>query len=85
MAINHAETSILIDGVDTRNMSDDLLLRQYTDIVGLLSITSGGHTCMFGGLTKCSICRRRTMQVDVMQMELQARGLTAKQEQGQTV
>jgi hypothetical protein len=82
MAINHAETSIIIDGVDTHNMSDDSLLATHAKLRRLLLVTP--HC---GGVAnKCYHCEKREIQLDIADMELEARGLSvAKQEQGQAV
>lgn len=71
MATNHAETSILIDGVDTRNMSDDLLMRQIVSLKSLLSIPCVQNS-------PCEHCELRTVQLDIATAEAAARRLTGQ-------
>lgn len=72
MAINHAETSILIDGIDTRDMSARILELKKADLEFLLGICKDRATC--------EVCAKREIQLDVVNMEINAR-----QEKGQAV
>lgn len=72
MAINHAETSILIDGIDTRDMSARILELKKADLEFLLGICKDREVC--------EICEKREIQLDVVNMEINAR-----QEKGQAV
>lgn len=77
MAINHAETSILIDGVDTRYMSDSRLAKTQTYLSIIINNT---RHCIFND---CRRCHNREMQLDIVNMEMEARGIH-RQEKGFT-